>query len=176
MDWSTFVPTLLATFVGVVLSIGLSLLVRRVVNRRRDKEQAKETRKALLMELGANGKTLQEHIEVFREQTGQEHQELELTMLSRLRTSAYEIACQNNRVRLLDDVTLEKDLADLVEDWRFLNLLLQRREDVVINNLAYAPSPEFAKLSGVWDNLVKKQTAEFLGKTIAVHEKLKATK
>ena len=172
MDWSTFTPTLTATLLGVIISVTLSLGVYRIIHWRRDRREAKETRKALLIELGANEETLQEHIEFFREETEKGHRELIITMFSRLRTGAYEIACQNNRVRLLGDFTLAKDLADLIEDWRFLNLLLQRREDIVIHNLAYALPAEFAELSGSWDNSVKKQAEEFLKETVEVRQRL----
>jgi len=91
VDWSAFVPTLLATFAGVILSIGLSLLVRSLVNWSRDKRQKEETRQTLLQELDANMKLLHEHIDGFRA-LHEQRRELSLELLSRLRTSAYGIA------------------------------------------------------------------------------------
>jgi len=175
MDWSTFVPTLLATLLGVIVSITLSLLVYWLRALLRNKRQKEETRQTLLQELDANMKLLQEHIDGFGA-LHEQGRELSLELLSRLRTSAYEAAFQAGRVRLLGDVTLQRDLASLVDEWRFFNVLVQRYEDTAIHVAVQLSQERAPKLLSRWDDLVLNHAQDCLNKTVEVRERLETTK
>jgi hypothetical protein len=176
MDWSTFTPTLTATLLGVIISVTLSLGVYRIIHWRSDSREAKETKLILLDELDFNKETLQDHIDGFSKVPGGARRELGLLVLSRLRTSAYEASCQTFRVRLLGDVTLQRDLASLVEDWRFFNILLQRYEEIAIHIIPHLPDSKGLELLGSWDGLVMQQAGKWLTKTAELRQKLEAIK
>ena|GEM_PF-5479097 len=79
-------------------------------------------------------------------------------------------------MRLLGDVTLQRDLASLVDEWRFFNVLLQRYEDTAIHVAVQLDQKGAAELLSRWDDLVLNHAQECLNKTVEVRERLETTK
>ena len=182
-DWTTFLPTLLATFAGVLVSVALSLGAYRLRNWRREKTQSKETREALLIELEANERTLETVKQSLGQAEGLPDYKVYFRIPWRLGTVAYDVAFQGGTIRLVGDAQLQRDLRRVVEHSKYLNAYLQRAEDFATQNWLLQQSFEDDfKVNAVRSSIahfltVAAESAEnCLSKTIEVRQKLEAIK
>jgi hypothetical protein len=111
MDWSIFIPTLLATFAGVLLSIGLSLLVRSLVNRYKAKGQRATTKHVLSLEIADTlGRLKSVRTGANNVINGNSNIQTLCSPASTLRTSAYNDAFKRGEIYRLGNSTLEEAL------------------------------------------------------------------
>ncbi|MBT3363893.1 MAG: hypothetical protein HN929_01455 [Chloroflexi bacterium] len=113
MDWTTFVPTLIATFSGVFLSIILSLLVRELINRRREKRQNDATKHILLNEVIDNYATLKSLKDNANDViSGKSYLSTFCDPISDLCNSAYDATFKSGNIYRLGDEIFERAVMD----------------------------------------------------------------
>ena len=175
-DWSAFLPSVFAIFVGVILSVLMWLMVTSLLSWHRRREWAKETREAIVQELRDN----EEKIKSLKDM---DPNEASFEIPGKLATEAYGFAFHGGRVRLLGRSYLQRELYHLEESYKYLNSYLRRVEDFVAQNWLLQAGGETDgeadKIRSVIEDMLK-FAAEFaerlLEKTIAVREKLEKTK
>ena len=111
MDWSTFVPTLLATFAGVIVSVILSFTAYRLWDWYNTRRQRGTTKHLLSLEVVENlGKLESARTKVNDVIGGTRSIQPWCSLASRLETSAYEYAFRKGDIYRLNDTTLEQAL------------------------------------------------------------------
>ena len=113
MDWSTFVPTLLATFAGVIVSVILSFSAYRLWDWYKTRSQRATIKYVLSLEVVENlGRLKSIRAAANKVVNGESSIQTWFSFASNLKTPAYNDAFTRGKIRKLDDDTLEKALMD----------------------------------------------------------------
>lgn len=128
VNWQTFLPTLIATFLGVFLSLWLL----RLREQRHNRALASKAKQAILEELNQN-KMLLENLDNMLEDAKSKNAVM-YNIPHRLKTSACDNALRSNQVRFLGDAKLEGEIAYYLQQGRFLNERTRVYEEFVTHN------------------------------------------
>ena len=108
MDWSTFVPTLLATFAGVIVSVILSFTAYRLWDWYNVRRRMATTKHVLSLEIADNlGKLKAARTEASNVINGNRSIQVWCNLASRLETSAYDYAFKEGHIHRIGNSMLE---------------------------------------------------------------------
>lgn len=131
-DWSTFVPTLLATFAGVILSVILSLGVYRLWDWINAKRQRAATKHILSLEIASSLGTLKSvRTEASNVIDGKSNIQTWCSPLSTVHTPAYNEAFKRGEIHRLGDRALEEALIKYAEGCEGFNIEMRGLREIL---------------------------------------------
>jgi len=173
-NWQTFLPTLIATFLGVFLSFSLFRWWKQKQNR----ALASKAKQAILEELHENKKLL-EHLCNMLE-GAKRKSAVQYNIPHRLKTRACDNAFRRNQVRFLGDVKLQDEIAYYTQQGQFLNERMRVYEEFVSHNFAaifreegHIPRYQEREWARIQGEDIKKEAAETMRQVNNLIDRLK---
>lgn len=138
MDWSTFVPTLLATFAGVIVSVILSFTAYRLWDWHNAKRQRVTSKHVLSLEIvDSLGKLKSARTAANNVINGNVSILTWCNLASRVQTSAYDDAFKRGDIHKLGDRKLERALAQFAQECENFNTDVRWLREVVYESYGF---------------------------------------
>lgn len=173
-NWQAFLPTLIATFLGVFLSFSLLRWRERMQNR----VLASNAKQAILEELNQNRKLLESLYNMLED--AKDRSAVMYNIPHRLKTTTCDNAFRSNQVRFLGDAQLQDEIAYYAQQGQFLNERMRVYEEFVVHNFAavfrqegHLPRYEERDWARTQGEDIKKEAAETMDQANKLIDRLK---